>query len=107
MADLESLARWLTQGSRALGEGARGEARRVLDVLVDRGDLSRDEADEIEAAVAQAADGHRRWLDERVLAPLRAAFGGTQRDALEARLAALEERLARIEAALARREGGA
>jgi polyhydroxyalkanoate synthesis regulator phasin len=103
MADLESIARWIANSSRSLGEGARAEARRVLDVLVERGDLTRAEADEIESAVARAADGQRRWLDERVLGPLGRAFARAGTGELETRLAALEERLARIEAALAGR----
>lgn len=101
--DLENWMRWLSGGGRSLAEGARGEARRVLDVLVERGDLSRAEADEIEAGVADAAEQHRLWIEARVLAPLgrlRAGFGAGD---VEARLGAIEARLARIEAALARR----
>ena len=79
MVDFESLARRLAGGALSLGEGARGEARRVLDVLVERGDLSRAEADEIEAAVANAAESQRRWLDETVLAPLGRALRGVAR----------------------------
>ena len=104
--DLDSLARLLARGPRGASEGARTEARRVLDVLVERGDLSRAEADEIEAAVAQAADTHRRWIDESVLAPLGRTlrgFTGTSATGLDARLAKLEERLARIEQWLAER----
>lgn len=105
--DLDSLARLLARGTQGASEGARREARRVLDVLVERGDLPRSEADEIEAAVAQAADAHRRWIDESVLAPLGRAlrgFAGTGAGGLDARLAAMEERLARIEAWLASRQ---
>jgi polyhydroxyalkanoate synthesis regulator phasin len=80
----------------------------VLDVLVERGDLSRAEADELERGVAQAAESQGRWIDERVLAPLRNALRGASTPAgaggIEARLTALEERLARIEAALASRD---
>lgn len=104
--DLDSLARLLSRGAQGATDGARREARRVLDVLVERGDLSRAEADEIEAAVAQAADVHRRWLDESVLAPVGRAlrgFAGAGASGLDARLAALEERLARIEEWLAAR----
>jgi polyhydroxyalkanoate synthesis regulator phasin len=104
--DLDSLARLLARGTRGATEGARTEARRVLDVLVERGDLSRAEADEIETAVAQAADTHRRWIDESVLAPLGRTlrgFTGTSATGLDARLAKLEERLARIEQWLAER----
>jgi polyhydroxyalkanoate synthesis regulator phasin len=104
--DLDSLARLLARGARGASEGARAEARRVLDVLVERGDLSRAEADEIEAAVAQAADTHRRWIDESVLAPLGRTlrgFTGAGATGLDARLAKLEERLARIEQWLAER----
>jgi polyhydroxyalkanoate synthesis regulator phasin len=115
MADLEALVRLLTRGA----EAARGEARRILDELVGRGDLSRAEADEIDARVREAVDANRRWLDERVVSPLRDALrgaGGALRraldddprpgprdDALLARLAALEARLARVEARLAGR----
>jgi polyhydroxyalkanoate synthesis regulator phasin len=102
--DLDSLAQMLARGAHGASDGARREARRVLDVLVERGDLSRAEADEIEAAVARAADTHRRWLDETVLAPLARTlrgFAGAGASGLDARLAALEERLARIEAWLA------
>jgi polyhydroxyalkanoate synthesis regulator phasin len=107
VASLESLARILSRGAQGVGEGVRAEARRVLDVLVERGDLSRGEAQELEDRIAEAADEHRRWLGERVLGPLGRAFGAVNgRGDLDARLAALEERLARIEAALRGRSGG-
>ena len=112
MVDFESLARRLAGGAQSLGEGARGEARRVLDVLVERGDLSRAEADEIETAVAGAAETQRRWVDENVLSPLGRALRGMATaaapaagsGALHDRLAAIEARLERIERALARRD---
>jgi len=116
MVDFESLARRLTGGgqslAQSLGAGARGEARRVLDVLVERGDLSRAEADEIETAVAGAAETQRRWVDENVLSPLGRALRGVAKtaapgagnDALHDRLAAIEVRLERIERALAKRD---
>jgi hypothetical protein len=112
MVDFESLARRLAGGAQSLGEGARGEARRVLDVLVERGDLSRAEADEIETAVAGAAETQRRWVDENVLSPLGRALRGVAKaaapaagsGALHDRLAAIEARLERIERALARRD---
>lgn len=112
MVDFESLARRLAGGAQSLGEGARGEARRVLDVLVERGDLSRAEADEIETAVAGAAETQRRWVDEKVLSPLGRALRGMATaaapaagsGALHDRLAAIEARLERIERALARRD---
>ncbi|MEB2343563.1 MAG: hypothetical protein OZ948_02350 [Deltaproteobacteria bacterium] len=125
MADLEAIARVLVRGGGALAESARAEARRVLEELVARGDLGRAEAAEIEEAVVAAAETHRRWLDERVVAPLRGVWRSTAeavgraareagRDAaapadegLRARLAAIEERLARIERALAGRDRGA
>ncbi len=120
MVDFESLARRLAAGGQSLGEslaeglgaGARGEARRVLDVLVERGDLSRAEADEIEAAVADAAATQRRWVDDNLLAPLGRALGGVAKaaapaagtGALHDRLAAIEARLERIERAIAKRD---
>ncbi len=112
MVDFESLARMLAGGAQSLGAGARGEARRVLDVLVERGDLSRAEADEIEAAVADAAETQRRWVDENLLSPLgralrgvaKAASPGGGNDALHDRLAAIESRLECIERALAKRD---
>lgn len=116
MVDFESLARRLAGGTQSLAEslgtGARGEARRVLDVLVERGDLSRAEADEIETAVAGAAETQRRWVDENVLSPLGRALRGVAKaaapaagsGALHDRLAAIEARLERIERALARRD---
>jgi len=112
MVDFESLARRLAGGAQSLGEGARGEARRVLDVLVERGDLSRAEADEIEAAVVVAAETQRRWVDENVLSPLGRALRGVAKtaapgaggNALHDRLAAIEVRLERIERALAKRD---
>lgn len=120
MADLESIARMLMRSGGALAESARAEAQRVLEELVKRGDLGRAEAAEIEEAVVAAAEAHRRWLDERVVAPLRGAWRGAAEavgragsearattapadDELRARLAAIEERLARIERALAGR----
>ena len=112
MVDFESLARRLAGGAQSLGEVARGEARRVLDVLVERGDLSRAEADEIETAVAGAAETQRRWVDENVLSPLGRALRGMATaaapaagsGALHDRLAAIEARLERIERTLARRD---
>ena len=112
MVDFESLARRFAGGAQSLGAGARGEARRVLDVLVERGDLSRTEADEIEAAIADAAETQRRWVDENLLSPLgralrgvaRAAAPGARNDALLDRLAAIEARLEGIERALAKRD---
>ena len=116
MVDFESLARRLAGGgqslAQSLGAGARGEARRVLDVLVERGDLSRAEADEIETLVAGAAETQRRWVDENVLSPLgralrgvaKAAAPGAGDGALHDRLAAIEARLERIERALAKRD---
>jgi len=98
VAILESLARLLAHGSESVREGARAEAQRVLDVLVERGDLSRDEADRIEDAVDSAA----RRLDEQILAPVGRALGPG--GAVAERLAAIEERLARLEAALAGRD---
>ncbi|RIK98604.1 MAG: hypothetical protein DCC71_20860 [Proteobacteria bacterium] len=102
--DFEQMVRWLARGGRSLTESARGEARRVLDVLIERGDLSRAEADEIEAGVAGAAEQQRRWIEERVLGPLARRLGAGGAGGVEARLAAIEERLARIEAALSLRE---
>ena len=112
MVDFESLARRLAGGAQSLGAGARGEARRVLDVLVERGDLSRADADEIEAAVADAAETQRRWVDANLLSPLgralrgvaKAAAPAARNDALVDRLAAIEVRLERIERALAERD---
>jgi polyhydroxyalkanoate synthesis regulator phasin len=111
MVDFEALARRLAGGAQSLGEGARGEARRVLEVLVERGDLTRAEADQIETAVASAAESQRRWLDETVLAPLGRALRGvasaakpTGGDSIDQRLAAIEARLEAIERALRRNE---
>ena len=64
--DLESLGRRVLRGIEGLGAGARGEARRVLDVLIERGDVSREEADGIEAGIESAIATHRRWLEERL-----------------------------------------
>lgn len=101
---LDALSQWLARGGKQLGESARSEARRVLDVLIERGDLSRAEAEEIEAGIAAAAETQRRLVEERVLAPLARALRGVAGSGdAEARLAAIEERLARIEALLARR----
>jgi polyhydroxyalkanoate synthesis regulator phasin len=109
----QSLAQSLAQAlAQSLGTAARGEARRVLDVLVERGDLSLAEADEIETAVAGAAETQRRWIDENVLSPLGRALRGVansaapsaESGALHDRLAAIEARLERIERALAKRD---
>lgn len=121
MADLESIARMVLRGGSSVAESARAEAQRVLEELVARGDLGRAEAADIEAAVLDAAEAHRRWLDERVVGPLRGAWRNATEaaaraaaepgraqvpagDELRARLAAIEERLARIERALAGRD---
>lgn len=107
------------RGGASLVESARAEAQRVVDELRARGDLGVDEAEEIEAAVREAVDANARWLDERVVEPLRGAFrgateaarrataeGARQDEELRARLAALEERLARIECLLEDRGNG-
>jgi polyhydroxyalkanoate synthesis regulator phasin len=118
MADLETLTRLLVRGAAS----AREDARRVLDELVARGDLSREEALEIEAAVLDAVEANRRWLDERLVTPLRGVVTGAAQAigralaeaaprggsaAVADRLEALERRLARLEELLARRRGGA
>lgn len=118
MADLESIARTLLRGGGDLAESARAEAQRVLAELVARGDLGREEAAEIEAAVLDAAETHRQWLEARVLGPLRGAWRGAVEavgrsgaesppaaDEVRERLAAIEARLERIERALLDREG--
>lgn len=77
----------------------------MLAVLVERGDLSADEAHRIEAGIVDATETHRRWIEERVVAPLgRILRGAAGNGDLEARLAAMEERLARIEAVLTGRD---
>jgi polyhydroxyalkanoate synthesis regulator phasin len=123
MADLESIVRLLARRGGSVAESARAEAQRMLEELVARGELGRAEAQEIEDAVRKAAETHARWLDERVVAPLRGAWrsaaeaagraaAAQQREApaaapagddVRARLDAIEERLARIERALAGR----
>lgn len=119
MADLDAIARALLRGGKGLADATRAEAERVLAELVARGELGRDEAAQIEAAVAQAAETHQRWLDERLLAPLRDAWRraagslgavagageAPAADELRERLRAIEARLDRIERALAGREG--
>ena len=98
MAVLDSLARLLAHGTESVRDGARAEAQRVLDVLVERGDLTRAEADDLQAAVGTAA----QRLEDEVLAPLGRALRPD--GSVAARLAAIEERLARIESALADRD---
>jgi polyhydroxyalkanoate synthesis regulator phasin len=98
VAVLDSLARLLAHGSESVRDGARAEAQRVLDVLVERGDLTRAEADEIQATVAGAA----QRLETEVLAPIGRALRPD--GSIAERLAAIEERLARIETALAGRD---
>jgi polyhydroxyalkanoate synthesis regulator phasin len=119
VADLESIARLLLRGGTSLAESARDEARRILEELVVRGDLGADEAAEIEAAVLDAASAHRRWVDERLVGPLRGALRGAAEaagrataaaaapgDELRARLGAIEARLDRIEQVLRGRGEG-
>lgn len=114
------MARLLLRGGASLAETARAEAQRVVDELVARGDLDADEAAAIEAAVRESVDANGRWLDERVVGPLRGAWRGLadaarqatgdasgRDDEIRARLAALEERLGRIEQALGLRGDGA
>jgi polyhydroxyalkanoate synthesis regulator phasin len=105
VADLQDLVRLVLRGA----ESARDDARRVAEELVARGELGREEAAVVEAAVADAVASQRAWLDERVLRPLRELLGRSDPDAaaqgrerLDARLAAIEARLAQIE----RRLGG-
>lgn len=125
MADLESIVRLLARRGGSVAESARAEAQRVLEELVARGELGRAEAQEIEDAVRKAAETHARWLDERVVAPLRGAWRSAAEaagraaaapeepraptsspagDDVCARLDAIEERLAGIERALAGRD---
>ena len=118
VADLESIARLLLRGGASLAESARAEAQRVVEELRARGDLGVEEAEAIEAAVREAVDANTRWLDERVVGPLRGAWRGAAEaarrgaaessepsDEIRARLAALEERLERIERLLGGRRG--
>lgn len=106
--DPAGLLERLARGS----EAARAEARRILDELVERGDVGAGEAAEIERAVHEAVEANRRWLDARVVGPVRRAAErlvaasregelAPRLDALAARLEAIETRLARIEERLA------
>ena len=102
----DDLGAWLQSSADAL----RADARRALDELVARGDLSAEEARALEEGVAGALERSHAFVSTNVLAPLRAVLGSLgapgARDAeLSARLDALDERLARIERRLAGDDG--
>jgi polyhydroxyalkanoate synthesis regulator phasin len=69
--DFQSITRWLARGPDA----AREEAQRVLDELLERGDMGPEEADAIRAGILEAVESNRRFLQERVGAPLRELLG--------------------------------
>lgn len=104
MIDPEVVARWVVRGAGSV----RDDARRVLRELVDRGDLSAEEAEAIEAGVGEAIGRTLRAVESGVVEPLgrgierlREHVSGLAapavHDDLAARLDAIEARLARIE----------
>ncbi len=117
MGSWEALSQLLFRGA----ELAQHEARRILDELIARGDLSDEEAAEIELSVQEAVASHRRFFRESVMAPLRGAWGawngreaaGGPREAggaselgeVLARLSDISERLERLEREMDRARG--
>ncbi len=104
MIDPEVVARWVVRGAGSV----RDDARRVLRELVDRGDLSAEEAEAIEAGVGEAIGRTLRAVESGFVEPLsrgierlREQVSGlaapSLHDDLVARLDAIEARLARIE----------
>lgn len=88
-------------------ESARQDARRILDELRERGDLSDEEARAFEEAVGRAASAGHRLFREALAAPLRRALSmlraagesGGESDGGD-RVASFDERLAELEARL-------
>ncbi len=111
MGSWEALSQLLFRGA----EVAQHEARRILDELIARGDLSDEEAAEIELAVQEAVASHRRFFRESVLSPLRGAWnawnarepaGAGGLDEVLERLSDLSARLERLEREMDRARGG-
>jgi polyhydroxyalkanoate synthesis regulator phasin len=88
-------------------ESARDDARRILDELRERGDLSAEEARAFEEAVGRAAVAGHGLLRDALAAPLRRALSmlrsvgaaGEESDPGEP-VASFDERLAALEARL-------
>lgn len=99
MMDLKTLTSLLVRGADA----ARAEAERVLAELRARGDVSAEEAREIEKGVREAIESNQIFLEENVLNPLRGLLGGllgrraAEQDAILQKLADLERKLDELE----------
>ncbi|MCA9772170.1 MAG: hypothetical protein KC466_07155 [Myxococcales bacterium] len=105
MVDLKTLMDLMVKGAGA----AREAAEQAVATLVERGDVSREEAAEIQKEVLEAIETNRAFLEENVVSPLRAlaagiasALGGADaRDAerreILAKLAELSDKIDRLE----------
>jgi hypothetical protein len=87
VADAEARFPFGGLGGRG-GAGARREARRIAEELVERGHLSRAEAEALERAVADAAEASRRLLEEEVFAPALRGLAAAARAVADALAAA-------------------
>lgn len=105
MFDFATFADLLLRGA----ESARQDARRILEELRERGDLSAEEARAFEDAASRAADAGQGLLRKVLAAPLRRvlsmldAAGSAEagdEPGSDARAASFDERLAQLEARL-------
>jgi len=106
--DFTAFADLLLRGA----ESARRDARRIVDELRERGDLSAEEADALEEAVGRAASAGPGLLFDALASPLRRALsmlrvlGNPGEDVASAgaevdeRFASLDARIAELEARL-------
>ncbi len=72
MSDLRGLLELLTGGA----EGARAQAREILDELRAGGHLDDAEAEALARGIESAVESHREMLEQRVIDPLRGVLRG-------------------------------
>lgn len=82
MSDLRGLLELLTGGA----EGARAQAREILDELRAGGHLDDAEAEALARGIESAVESHREMLEQRVIDPLRGVLRGAA-DALSRSIA--------------------
>lgn len=105
MIDVKTLTDLIVKGAGA----AKETAEQVVAKLVERGDLARDEAQEIEKQVLEAIESNRAFLEDNVVRPLRTLAGGiaaalgagaardAEREEILQRIAELSEKIDRLE----------